>query len=469
MPTLHVCGLRLDDPFLRLLAQLMPVRFEAAADAPAEAGVRLQVANVDSEAARRYVGASLRMAAPGPQGTGPRGEVAFAAHAEVPFPFGGRRLPTNCPDGGAPLRLEAGESALASCGDDPIWSVAEADGRVHFRSAMPWPELAPDAAFFQAFNSLRFVESLPVVDFLRRVTGTDTPAPRPLRASFVIDDPNLHWIRYGFVDYAAVVAHARRVGYHMSFATIPLDTWYTNTRTASIFRDAPDRISLLVHGNNHRKGELARPYTPGECTGLLSEAIARMARFSQRNRLACSAVMVPPHGACSEEILSAMAALGYAAACVSSGSLAYHNAGRPWTRLLGFNAFERIGGCQVIPRWGLKNDVDNSVFLAAYLGQAIVVMGHHQDMADGLAEFDRVAGHINSLGPVAWSDMQTISELHDPRSSAAALGSADPSHRVAPSRNDPRFGSVPVIAGMRRIATEIRDRLTPMYSRMFTS
>jgi len=37
----------------------------------------------------------------------------------------------------------------------------------------------------------------------------------PLRACFVIDDPNLHWPSYGHLDYRRMAEHARRGGYHV--------------------------------------------------------------------------------------------------------------------------------------------------------------------------------------------------------------------------------------------------------------
>ena len=46
------------------------------------------------------------------------------------------------------------------------------------------------------------------------------------------------------------------------------------------------------------------------------------------------------------------------------------------------------------------------MLLAAYLGQALVVMGHHHDLADGMANLNRVAALINGLGTVTWGDME---------------------------------------------------------------
>jgi hypothetical protein len=65
----------------------------------------------------------------------------------------------------------------------------------------------------------------------------------------MLDDPNLHWRTYGYVDYAQIAAHAKIHNYHMSFAMIPLDTWYVHKPTALLFQQNRNQISLLFHGS----------------------------------------------------------------------------------------------------------------------------------------------------------------------------------------------------------------------------
>ena len=72
--------------------------------------------------------------------------------------------------------------------------------------------------------------------FLRRVCGERAWQPPPLRASFVIDDPNLHWRSYGFLDYRELVAQAVRLRHHVGFAMVPLDGRLVDQRAAALVR-----------------------------------------------------------------------------------------------------------------------------------------------------------------------------------------------------------------------------------------
>ena len=53
---------------------------------------------------------------------------------------------------------------------------------------------------------------VPLLHLLHHVCRELDWCEQPLRASFVIDDPNLHRGSYGFLDYAGMIAHAGRSG-----------------------------------------------------------------------------------------------------------------------------------------------------------------------------------------------------------------------------------------------------------------
>src|SRR5690348_10932331 len=102
-----------------------------------------------------------------------------------------------------------------------------------------------------------------------------------LRASafeglFHVRRSNLAWQRYGYVDFKQIAANAAEENYHVSFATIPLDSWFTHMRTAELFRTSSKYLSLAIHGNNHTRKELARNYTKPERLCLLNQAIRRI-------------------------------------------------------------------------------------------------------------------------------------------------------------------------------------------------
>jgi hypothetical protein len=86
-----------------------------------------------------------------------------------------------------------------------------------------------------------------------------------------------------------------------------------------------------------------------------------------------------------------------------------HNRHQPWVTRLGYLPSEIIGACPVLPRWGLANSNENTILLAAYLRQAIILRGHHEDLKGGVEVLDDFARIINRLGQVLWTDMAKIS------------------------------------------------------------
>jgi hypothetical protein len=228
----------------------------------------------------------------------------------------------------------------------------------------------------------------------------------------MLDDPNLHWRTYGFVDFAQIAAHAETYKYHVSFAMIPLDTWYIHKPTALLFQQYRDQMSLLIHGNDHIAQELSRPFLDEELARNLLQALGRIDEFERHSGLQVSRVMAPPHGACSESTLGKMAQLGFEAASISKGSLRHDNGQATWLRTLGMRPCDIINGLPVFPRFPFSKSCHNSILLAALLHQPIIAMGHHYDLAEGLELLSELAGFINSLGNVQWNDMKGISRSH---------------------------------------------------------
>jgi hypothetical protein len=406
--------------------------------------------------------------------------VRFADDPGLPFPFRGRSLRTKVAFPPSGLTLRPDERPLATCDLGPVWAFSEREGAKHYRSAFALPSLPADGSLQDVLNGIRFLELVPLLHWLREMSASSRYSSSPLKACFIFDDPNLHWPRYGFVDYRQLATHAEKENYHVSFATIPLDTWFTHRGAAEIFRSHQNRLSLMVHGNNHIKRELARAYTEAERIFLLQQAIRRIERLERRSGLVVARVMVPPHGACSEEMLAALPACGFEAACISHGSLRAHNKSRAWTKTLGFLPSELIRGCPVLPRWGVTGDLKNTILLAAFLKQAIILRGHHQDLKDGPELLDQLARFINGLGSVAWlnmADMARSSDLSEARRIVGMNGSIlkpalgevagletvrGASLEVAPKQWAGRkMQAIPggSVSFIRRLLTEGRDRL----------
>ena len=335
-------------------------------------------------------------------------EVRFADDSCVPFPFRNRRFTMKVSVLPEALAMKPGAIPLATCEVGPIWAYSHARGVRHFSSSLRLPILPTGGALQDVLGDNCFLQMLPLIQWLRAISGGDAYNDPPLRVCFIFDDPNLHWPSYGFVDYRRLARSTALGNYHVSFATIPLDTWYTHVATAEIFRSNSRYLSLAVHGNDHTKRELGRAYSESERVFLLRQAIRRVEQFERRTGLAVSRIMVPPHGACSEEMLASLPICGFEAACISHGSLRAHNKTQAWTQNLGYLPSEFVQGCPVFPRSGLSGDVTNRVLKAAFFGQPIILRGHHQDLRNGIELLDQHAGFINGLGKVLWTDLTTL-------------------------------------------------------------
>lgn len=302
----------------------------------------------------------------------------------------------------------SGFQGLAFKSDKPIWSIKQFNGNCHHFVSLKIPAFKEAEALFLHFNGDNFINLLPLLVFFRNLSGADEWLAPALQACFMFDDPNLHWPTYGHIDFKAMAAHARLHGYHASFATIPLDGWFAHKPTTEIFKENTDYLSLLVHGNDHIAEELGQPMLDDDCLRLLSQALHRVVKFEQKYHVPISRVMAPPHGACSEKMIGYMAKLGFEAVCVSGGSLRHYNGSAPWLKTLGMRLCENIAGLPVIPRFRISKDCQNSIIVAALLGQPIIPVGHHQDVAGSLELLAKLAEFINSLGQVSWQDMKGI-------------------------------------------------------------
>ena len=394
--------------------------------------------------------------------------IQFHDNPKVPFPFRGRLLRTTVAIKSKQLPPNHQETVLASSDKDPLWTLSEEKGVRHFRSALGLPIIPANGTLIDVLNGDHFLELLPLLHWLREICFNTKMQQSPLRACFIFDDPNLHRPSYGFINFREMLKHADQRNYHVSFATIPLDTWFTHRDTASLFIAHADRLSLTVHGNNHTRLELAHNYTQTQRTALLHQALHRITRIERKFGLHIAKIMVPPHGACSEEMLNELPLCGFESACISHGSLRVHNRTKAWTRSLGYHPSELIAGCPILPRWGISGNPNNTILLAAFLGQAIILRGHHQDLRHGIEWLDDLAEFINGLGPVTWSNLTDLSrsniqwQMECDRLKVPPLGSGTEStlmikgEPLTVNSTTPKRAVIAII--IRRLLTETRDR-----------
>jgi hypothetical protein len=331
--------------------------------------------------------------------------VEFASSERVERALRGRRLSENGAMRDPALPCSERAAVLASAGGRPVWW-RQTEGEVYV-SAFPIEELREGEPLREQLHPGRFMGLVPLLQFLREVCEGINCSEQPLRASFVIDDPNLHWPSYGFLKYAELIHHASLHSYHAGLAMVPLDGWMVSRRAASLVRANGESLSLLVHGNDHVAQELGRLSTDRDAELAIGQALRRVARFERRSGVRVRRVMAPPHGVCSEPALRAMFRLGFDAACISRPD--------PWPArastfapLVGWHPAElAAGGLPVLPRHHLDSPREELVF-RALLRQPLILYGHHWDFADGLDVLAQAVQDVNSLGEVRWGPLDEI-------------------------------------------------------------
>jgi hypothetical protein len=331
--------------------------------------------------------------------------LTFADAAAVDRRLRGLDVPYRaaCP----PLALDPDrEDVLATAGTEPVWTRSRGSAPVERVRAL-LPELAAD----ERLPTLMWehpLAAVALVQLLRSQTG-DTSTP-PVRAAFVFDDPNLRRPSYGFIDYRRLTEHAERHGYHAAMAMIPLDAGRPSPAAAAIFSRRRDRLSLVIHGNDHVREELLRPREPDDALAMAAQAIRRIERFERRWGLAVDRVMMPPHGMCSEVAARALAAVGFDALC-SIHPLPWTGDPPPEELLAGWRPAEFVGGCAVIPRVHLSAS-GAEIGLRAFLDHPIVLYGHHDDLSEGLEPLAAAAARVNRIAGVRWTSVGEIARAN---------------------------------------------------------
>jgi hypothetical protein len=395
--------------------------------------------------------------------------VALGEHSSLTRALRGTALTDGWVD---PLPAHAhatAQAALATVGGAPAWVLAADDLQAprELVSAAP-AELAPGESLRERLAPERCLALLALVHFVRRVAG-DLAPQAPLDAAFVLDDPNLHWPRYGHVRYAELARHACAHGYHMVIAMPPIDARVTHPRAVRIFREHPAELSLCIHGNDHLGPELGRIRSLPDGLALAGQALTRAAKLQRRTGLPLERVMVPPHEQLSEPAARALLAAGFDAVCVSRpypwiaperpGAAAALSAGPPARgALAGWDSHELVaGGLPVLLRTGFDAPREDLV-LRAFLGQPLILYGHHDLLADGLDVLADATAAIDALGDVRWGSLAKIAHRAASRRAHADRVRSN-AHRAAPqtspSRRTPRTRLRPLL---RRLTSEARDR-----------
>lgn len=348
--------------------------------------------------------------------------IQLADTEELAAPLRGQKL-VGVVEAPVSARELDGFKTLAAAAGRPLWQVSLAGAvRLHYRASLPAPGLADGQEVIDVLHESGFIALLPLVDFLRRLSEDDAWQRPPLRATFIIDDPNLHYPRYGHVDYQAFADHARVTGFHTCMAMVPFDGWYINPQAAAIFKNHPKYLSLSVHGNDHENKELASPVSDRDAEATIAHALRRVAEIERKSGVPIARIMVPPHGACSATFFGVMARAGFQGATTTRTSVWRHSNLQERAPGAGMALAEVVRGLPVIHRFRFKTDRwQHRIAISAYLNHPLLVYGHHEDFADGFDAFDEVVKQINLLGATWLTPAELFASNYESRKSDGVL------------------------------------------------
>lgn len=335
--------------------------------------------------------------------------ITFTSSAAVHSAFRGKTLADSSVINFSPLPNSF--ESLANVGEQTIWAVDRQGDQERHRIGVDVPVFTERDFFHNYFQERRWFAMVPLLHFLRRLLGPDGwPAPEP-RASFIIDDPNLHHRSYGYIDFEKLASHAAAHNYHATIATVPLDAWYFDRKVVDLFQTHKKHISLMMHGVDHVADELARSYTEQGALSLLATGLRRIADLESRSGIAVARIMAAPHGAFAEFMADLMVRLGYEGACVSVGSLLRWNPDKLWPANLGFSMAQPLGslGFPVFHRIGIS---ETDIRLRSFLGHPVIVATHHQDCVSNFARLESMANTVNNIDSVRWMGIEEISKTN---------------------------------------------------------
>jgi hypothetical protein len=399
------------------LSEAFPtVRFEARqAGAWAGLDALIELGGGQAEAcAAAAAGTPALAALQSESGPGQTIDVALADNAGLDRRLRGQTLNDRHLGALTPLTAETGTEVLASASSaGPLWTRRE---RLDVVAIAP-EELAAGEPLRARLGRGRSLALLPLLELLRSLTKDEGWQPPPLRATFLLDDPNLHWPSYGHLKLPELAQHSREHGYHLALAMVPLDAWFAHPTAAAALHDQRS-LSLLVHGNDHFGGELGDVDAAAKALELVAQAQRRSDAFERRTAIPVSRVMAPPHEECSEIAARALARTGFDAITMTRPYpwLALKQAG--WLMapagagaLAGWRPADLTpGNLPVLLRHPLsdQNCSPAELVLRAYLDQALILYGHHDDLADGLGVLSRRTTEVNRLGHARWSSLAEI-------------------------------------------------------------
>jgi hypothetical protein len=289
----------------------------------------------------------------------------------------------------------------------PFWVLLEKGGCTTFLLACN--EIVDiEGTIYGDLDVLRYFSRLmPAAMFLKWVFKRYCWHSEHRFANFMIDDPLLRE-SYGYLNYRALLTKMGESNFATTIAFIPWNYRRTETKTAQLFRDNPDKLSLCIHGCNHTGAEFAsKDVTLLNCMARL--ASERMNAHRTRTGVEHVPVMVFPQGNFSREALKVLKCNNYLAAVNSHAAPSGSKVQLPLPiREFLEPAITGFGGVPLYVR-RYPGELVRFAF-DSFFGKPLLVVEHHAYLKDkGRRLIDFIA-RLNSLTQLKWRRLGEIVE-----------------------------------------------------------
>jgi hypothetical protein len=314
------------------------------------------------------------------------------------------------------IDVTAGDQIFASCFLGPIWTVARGPAWSIEKCAISPTDLAPKEALWHRLRNWTFIALLPMLHFIRQVLGQNNWNYPSVKACLIIDDPNLHSTRYGYIDFANIADHARKYDYHVNIAMVPFDTFFNNTKAIDIFKKNKEHLSLSIHGVTHLKKEMLEGIPQNLTTNYILNGMRKIKAFEKATGLTVSKLMVPPHEAVARRVINPLLYCGFEALTISGKPYGYTTAIPENSTGAGFGPATLVDdGLPVILRDPIvrlkpeiKKMVTQNLILKAFLSQPLLFSAHHGNFKNGLDPIEQIVDFLTNIGNVTWCAPQEI-------------------------------------------------------------
>ena len=247
------------------------------------------------------------------------------------------------------------------------------------------------------------VHLFPAAMYLKWAFGKAAWRREKSRACLIVDDPLLKE-GYGFLNFQNLAEMMDTCDFATSVGFIPWNFRRTGRKTADLFRERKDRLSLCVHGCDHTQGEFG--LSDAARLGYMARtATERMERHANATQLPFDNVMVFPQGIFSVPAMQALKANGYIAA-INFDVFPVDSGGPIEMKALLEPAVTAFGGFPLF----LRRRPEETAEIASDLfwGCPAFIMAHHDFFRDRRRAIEAVM-RVNAIeGGVEWRSIGEI-------------------------------------------------------------